>query len=326
MKSYSKNILCIVSLISTVACSVPDSTPIERKVLSESGVYAADISNDASVAVVSSVNGAVDVWDLEAKEKRFTWRHQGEGLNLVDNVRLSPDNTVAVTSDDEAFALWDMTSGEPLGFWRIDESTIRDVAVSNNGNAIIVGRSNGKVLFFEPYTGRRLEFLGHEEKINSVDISANGRFALTGGNDYRAYLWDTDSGQIIHAFTHPHRVTKVVLDQLSRYVFTADSQDDSQIWDVQSGEPISQLRFIERQIIFTAAEFSEDGKYLLTGSPAKRLILWDVKSGESISEWRVTPNTGPAPQSAVVYAVGFDELQPISISSNGNLAHWKLSQ
>ena len=35
------------------------------------------------------------------------------------------------------------------------------LAVSNQGRGILVGRGNGKVMFFEPKTGRRLEFLGH---------------------------------------------------------------------------------------------------------------------------------------------------------------------
>ncbi|MFC3122610.1 WD40 repeat domain-containing protein [Agaribacter flavus] len=326
MKSLLKIALCTWGVIALSACTVPDSSPTKRTLLSESGVYAADIAHDASVAIVSSVNGAVEVWDLQTGDKKYTWRHQGEGLNLVDNVKLSPDNSVAVSSDDETFALWDMDSGEVLGFWRIDESNIRDIAVSNGGNGIVVGRANGKVLFFEPYTGRRLEFIGHEEKINAVDISANGKYALTGGNDYRAYLWSTDTGQIEHVFTHPHRVTQVVLDQGARYVFTSDSQDDAQIWDAQTGQAVSQLRFIERQIIFTAAQFSGDGKHLLTGSPAKRLMLWDVQSGELRTEWRVKANSGPAPQSAVVYAVGFEQSKPLSISSSGNLAHWEIQQ
>ena len=88
----------------------------------------------------------------------------------------------------------------------------------------MIGRANGKVLFFDPSTGRRLEFLGHQEKVNTVDISPNGQFALTGSNDYKAYLWSTQSGQIIHVFDHTNRVTMVAIDDQSRYLFTADSQ------------------------------------------------------------------------------------------------------
>ncbi|MFC4698633.1 WD40 repeat domain-containing protein [Glaciecola siphonariae] len=308
-----------------LGCSVPESRPSKRINLSESGVYAADISANGKYAVVSQVSGAIQVYDIEAQQPRFTWQHQGDATNLVDNVRFSPDDEYVVSSDSETFAIWSVNTGDPLGFWRIDESTIQDVALSNQASGILVARANGTVMFFEPNTERRIEFLGHgENKVNSIDLSANGKYALTGGNDYYAYLWSTETGQVIHAFAHPNRVTQVKLDQRARYAFTADGQNDAQIWDVQTGSALSQLQFIERQIIFTSADFSKDGKYLLTGSPAKRLMLWDINSGDEVMQWRVAPRDGPAPQSAVVYASGFIDGEAVSVSSSGNLAFWRI--
>lgn len=79
------------------------------------------------------------------------------------------------------------------------------------------GRSDGVVVFINLNTGRRIEFLGHQDKVNTVDLSPNGRYALSGSNDYVAYLWDTQSGQVIHRFNHPTRVTRVALDPQGRY-------------------------------------------------------------------------------------------------------------
>jgi WD40 repeat protein len=314
----------LTALLYLLGCSVPESTPSKRINLSESGVYAADISADGQYAVVSQVSGAIEVYSIDDAETRYIWQHQGGDRNLVDNVRFSPDNEFVVTSDSESFAVWSVLSGDPVGFWRIDQSSVQDVAISNSARGVLVARASGTVMFFEPASERRLEFLGHgENKVNSVDLSANGKYALTGGNDYYAYLWSTETGQVIHAFGHPNRVTKVTLDQQARFAFTADGQNDAQIWDVQTGQAISQLQFIERQIIFTSAEFSRDGKYLLTGSPSKRMMLWDVQTGKGLKRWSVAPSDGPAPQSAVVYAVGFVKDVPASIASSGNLAFWR---
>jgi len=313
-------ITCLVAALQ--ACSGPQTKPLAKDNLTDSGIYDADISTDGTLALISTVDAGIHVWSLVEHANLFTWQHQGDGGNLVDNVHISADQTYAVTADSEAFALWDLTTGDPIGFWRIDESTIRDIAVSNGGSGVLVGRANGNVLFFEPTTGRSLEFLGHQEKVNTVDISPNGKFALTGGNDYKAYLWSTESGQVIHVFNHANRVTMVSIDDQARYLFTADSQDDATIWDAQTGNAVSRLKFIERQIVFTSARFSQDGKHLLTGSPAKRLALWDVKTGSSVTEWRVAPSNGPAPQSAVVYGVGFKDQEIISISSSGNVEYW----
>jgi WD40 repeat protein len=306
------------------ACSIPSTEPIDRTNLSQSGVYAADINAEKGLAVISEVSGEIKVYDLNTNMPIYAWRHQGEGLNLVDNVKFSKDGDFVVTSDSDTFAVWSLATGEPIGFWRIDESTIRDIAIANGARAVLVGKADGTVMFFELQTERRLEFIGHEQKINTVDLSANGRYALSGSNDYKAYLWDTTTGQIIHVFDHPHRVTKVIIDQNAKYLFTADSQNKAQIWDAQTGQEVSRLHFIQRQLIFTAAKFSEDSRYLLTGSPSKRLSVWDVETGKVKQEWHVAAREGLGPQSAVVYAVDFVDSIPVSIASSGNYEQWAI--
>lgn len=321
--SFKLILLSLCIAIGLPACSIPDTTPVKQWKLVEEGAFAADTSVDGSISVISGIENGIKVWQFGKDEPLYHWQHQGEGNNLVASIHISADNSFVVTSDREAFALWSMASGEPVGFWRIDESTIRDVAVANEAKGILVGRSNGKVMYFEPDTGRRIEFLGHQERINSVDISPNGKFALTGGNDYVAYLWSTESGQVIHSFSHPSRVTLVALDDEGRYAFTADSKQKSQIWNVQTGEPISTLQYIARQKIFTDAVFSKDGKYLLTGSPSRSMYRWDVATGEAAGEWKVTPRTNMSPATAVVYSVGYiNETQVLSVSSSGFAELW----
>lgn len=319
---YCGILICASVLI---ACGGASDVPVSSFRHAEGGSHASLISADNSIAVVSTIDNGISVWDLLTNEQRFVWQHQDDGNNSVTNIHIAFDNSYVVTSDREAFALWNLEIGEPEGFWRIDESSIRDIAVSNQGRGILVGRGSGKAMFFEPITGRRLEFLGHQEKINSVDISPNGFFALTGGNDYLAYLWDTRTGQVIHKFDHTSRVTKVSLDDRGRYAFTADSKREARIWDIVTGKEVSNLQYMARQRIFTVAVFSDDGKYLLTGSPARRINRWDVKTGKELNEWRVTAREGSKPASAVVHTVGFaNDSEIISISSSGLLEKWKV--
>jgi WD40 repeat protein len=321
---FLRIVLLIVLIGGSIGCSVPDTTPIQQWRHVEEGAYAADISTDGTLSVVSGVDNGINVWRVGEDEPLYHWGHQGEGNNLVMSVHISADKRYVVTADREAFALWSLESGEPEGFWRIDESSIRDVAVTNNGKGILVARSNGKVMYFEPSTSRRLEFLGHQEKVNSIDISPNGKYALTGGNDYIAYLWSTDTGQIIHTFTHPTRVTKVALDDEGRYAFTADSKSKSQIWDVQTGQAVSALNFASRQKIFTDVEFSKDGEYLLTGSPSRKVYLWDIKTGNELQAIQVASRESISPPTAVVYGVAFmPDGNIVSTSSSGLAEVWQ---
>lgn len=322
-----KHLLLFILCLALSACDLGNKPAVIFQ-HADDGSLAAAISDDASIGIVSSVNNGIVVWDLEYNQKIYQWNHQGEegGNNIIANIDIAPDKSHVVTADRGAFAIWSLETGEPIGFWRIDESSIRDLAVCNDGRAILIGRGNGKVLFFEHRTGRRLEFLGHQEKINSVDLSPNGYYALTGGNDYVAYLWDTRTGQVVYRFDHPSRVTKVVLDSQGQYAFTADSQKEAIIWDLTTGQEKSRLSYIQRQKIFSFARFSEDGKWLLTGSPDRHLTLWDVETGEKKKDWRVRPGSNSLTKSAVVYSASFyGENQVISESSSGWAEVWDIN-
>jgi WD40 repeat protein len=289
------------------------------------GSYAAAIADDGNLAAVSSIQDGVALWDLQNNALKFQWKHHDNAENLVFSLAISNNNSHVLTADDSTYALWDTQSGKNVGFWQVDEASVRDVAVSDNGAHLLIGKSNGGVQHITLASGRRLEFLGHTERINSVAMSPNGRYALTGGNDYKAHLWDTQSAQIIYSFSHPSRVTKVALDPKGRYAFTADSQDLAQIWNIQTGQLVSTLQFTARQQVFSAVRFSSDGKYLATGAPTRKLALWEVQSGRELQNWQVSVRPDSRPPSAVVHAVAFlNDNQLISESSSGIAEVWEI--
>ena len=289
------------------------------------GSYAAAISDDATFAAVSSITHGVALWDLQQNALKYQWQHSDSADNLVFSLAISHNNSHVFTADQTTYALWRLSDGQNVGFWQLDVATVRDVAVSDNGAHLLIGKSNGGVQHITLASGRRLEFLGHTERVNSVAMSPNGRYALTGGNDYKAYLWDTTSAQIIHSFSHPSRVTKVALDPQGRFAFTADSQDLAQIWDIQSGKLISSLKFTARQQVFSAVRFSADGRYLATGAPTRKLALWDVQSGQELQQWQVSVRPDSRPASAVVHDVAFmPDNKLISESSSGIAEVWEI--
>jgi WD40 repeat protein len=309
-----------------VSCTKVETTALQQWQHVAQGSYAAEIADNGKFAVVSSVQNGIAFWDLQQNALTYQWQHQQDQENLVFNLALSPDNSHVLSADQQNFALWRTDNGANVGFWQIDQSSIRDIAVSNNGAHLLIGKSDGAVQHITLASGRRLEFLGHTEKINSVALSPNGRYALTGSNDYQAYLWDTDSAQIIHTFSHPSRVSTVALDPQGRFAFTADSQSLARIWDVQTGALISSLQIIARQQVFSAVRFSADGKYLLTGAPTRNVVLWRVSDGKELQRWRVMPRDGSRPAGAVVHAVAF--LSPtriISESSSGYAEVWEIN-
>lgn len=310
------------------ACSPSGQAPEQRWQHAVEGAYAANISNDAKFSVVSSIHHGISLWDLEKNALKYTWSQQ---QNSADNVVLVTDiadnNSHALTASKDSFSLWNISSGESEGYWQIRESSIRDVAVSNNGKYILIGKGNGTVVHVNIDTGRRIEFLGHQEKINSVDMMPNGRIAISGANDFVAYVWDTQSGQVIYKFNHPSRVTMVALDHKGRYAFTADSKKAAHIWNLKTGKLVSSLQYTNRQEVFSTVQFSPDGTKLLTGAPSRKVSVWAIANGERLNSWRVIPREDIRPASAVVYSAAFrDNNQVITESSSGYAELWQVNK
>ena len=198
--------ICLLSLLNS-ACQPAGDKPIQRWEHATEGAYAANISNDGKYSVVSSIHHGLSLWHLEKNALKYSWsQQQYSSDNLVLLADISNNNSHALAANREAFSLWNIDTGESEGYWKVRESTIRDIALSNNGDFILLGKSNGTVVHITMSSGRRLEFLGHTEKINAVDMLPNGRIAISGGNDYVAYIWDTQSGQVIYRFNHPVHV------------------------------------------------------------------------------------------------------------------------
>lgn len=318
-------LVALVALIS--ACQPNSNTPKERWQHAVGGAYAADITNNAKFSVVSSVHQGISLWDIENNTLKFNWSHQQDSANnLVLAIDIANDNQYVLTASREDFALWNMDNGRSVGYWQSVDSPIRDIALSNKGEHVLLGKSNGTVVHITLSSGRRLEFLGHTEKINAVDMLPNGRIALSGSNDFVAFVWDTLTGQVVYRFNHPSRVTKVALDPNGQYAFTADSKKEANIWNLKTGKLISQLQYNNRQEVFSSIAFSKDGTLLVTGAPSRKVSVWDIKTGKRINSWYVSSKSDTRPAGAVVYSVAFrDNEHIITESSSGYAELWPIT-
>lgn len=312
-------VICFALLI---ACQPQHSDAIKQYQHASAGAFDAAISADGQYSLVSTIEHGVAVWDNQANALKFQWYLKEDEQNLVIALAIADDNSTAVTATKTEFAVWDIQSGENLGFYSIKASHIRDIAIANQGRYVLYGRADGVAVHVDLQTGRRIEFLGHQEKINAVALSPNGRYALSGANDYAAYLWDTRSGQVVYRFNHASRVTQVALDPQGRFAFSAGSKRQASIWDLRTGAQHSQLQYIARQKIFSAVRFSNDGQWLATGSPSRELALWETHSGKRVLDYQVAARANSQPKSAVVFAVAFTNNNQLLTESSSGLSEY----
>ena len=322
---YLKSLFILISIVFVASCNRA-GTPLLQYEHAVEGAFAAEISQNGDYSITSSIHHGLSLWDNRNNKLLFQWHHKDAEENDVSIVRISADNTHALSASRNEFTIWDMQTGESLGFYKVSDSPIRDIRISKNGRYVLYGQVNGKLVHIDFETGRRLEMPIHTEKINSIDLSSNGLYALSGGNDHRAFLWNTQTAQIIKEFNFNNRVSMVKFSDNGKYAFIADNQKASQIWNLETGKLQSTLIYKARQSIFSSVRFINNGKQLLTGSGTKIVTLWNAETGRAMQRWSVTPRKHTRPKTAVVYsATLWDTDKIVSESSAGLLEVWPLT-
>lgn len=303
------------------------------------GITDATINTTGDFAIVAGFDEPAGWWDLKTNARLFNWSQSQDSADQssapIQLTAISPDSSRALTANNKSFVIWNTQTGKSAGYYS-SPTNIRDVAISNGAQYVLLALSDGRAYVVSMRSKRRLEFYGHQNHmiaqgipkeyigINSADISANGRYALTGGDDHFAILWDTQTGQVVQQFPHPSRVTLVKFSADGSLAFTAGNNADAYIWKTTTGEKVATLQLKPREYILSSAKFSPDNRWLSTGAPSRILSLWNTVDGSLIKTWRVKKRFKNKANGAVVLDTGFDGQYLISESSSGFGQKWQL--
>ncbi len=316
-------ILLFWTLLTLIGCEFWQ-TELQRWTLAPEGAPSIALSRDGQFALFYSLEQDIVLWDLNSNQALARFGAQDPFDSAVVSAVIADNPRYALTATQHNFAVWDLAWGQAEGLWSISDGAIIDADLASNGEQVLLGLTNGKAIYVNLGTGRRLEFLAHQEKVNSVALSPNGRYAVSGGNDKNAYFWDTQSGQVLFHFPHRARVRQVALQRDGKLAFTADGEGNGYIWDLTTGEKHAELSISVRQQNFSAARFSEDGQWLITGTPGRYVELWRTADGKKLNRWQTKALENARPPSAVVYDVTLDsDNRVISATSAGIVQAWQ---
>jgi len=187
--------------------------------------------------------------------------------------------TLISTSQDGTAAVWDVTSGERELLLTGATGSANAAAISPDGSEYAVAFADRDARIYNSIDGRLLAPLaGHTDSVTSIAFDAAGRVIATGSADGNVRLWDANasdelrrSQQLVRPAPPAHVTSpdgRIVATRKGRVAYLRDAKT-GHVLHVLAGH----------RSVVTDAEFSPDGRLLVTASLDHDARVWDVRTG-----------------------------------------------
>jgi WD40 repeat protein/serine/threonine protein kinase len=236
-------------------------------------VFSAQFSPNGQRVVTASADETARVWGVLSSEALTEpMKHNGE----VRSAQFSPDGKRILTASyDHTARVWDAQNGqaltEPLKYNIYVPSVYMggglafSAQFSPDGKWIVTTYYEA-ALVWDAQTGQLLtEPLKHSGWVNSAQFSPDGKRIVTASRDNTARVMDAQSDQPLNE-----------LMKHNKY------ESSARVWDAQSGHPLTEPMKHSGDV--RSAQFSPDGKRIVTASDDHTARVWDAQSGHPLTE------------------------------------------
>ncbi len=274
------------------ACSpsqVQTSQATETYRYAQTTIKAAAISPDGLLSLIAEP-AQICLWNNKSKQPQMPCI-TGEDAEHVELVGISASQQYFYTSNQMVVRLYQLQANKKVQLvneWYADNNIINDIAISANGDNLLLGYRNGQASIINTKTAKKHVFQQHRLDINAVALSADGRLAFTGSSDKTAAVWQTNDGEKISLYQHRTRVNHVDISDDGHLGFAIDSINDRAFWHIggKNATELSELQTSLKFLEINHSAFSADKHYFLTGSPKQKIMLWRVSDGELVAQWQ----------------------------------------
>jgi len=185
-------------------------------------------------------------------------------------------------------AIFEAGSEQPKGQWNVqsflDNATVTLIQLHDSGNIVLVGMSDGGILFFDLRNKLHSKFAMHTGPVGQL-IYQSSVAIWSASTDGSIALWQTSDGKLLKEHQLPHRVMALAVSD--KLMFAADNLHSQKIWTQDDNKVLAELDVERGWLFLKNALFVDNNTKLLTASTKQHIWLWDSQTGKVLSHWQL---------------------------------------
>ncbi len=279
----------------------------------EGNLTSVEYSPDGSRIVTANKNGVVRVWETAGKNEFGILRGHA---NLVNSAEFSPDEKYIVTASDDGTArIWDSITHNTLAILDAHKFGVYNAQFSPDGKWLVTrgcdDTENNSCVYstaivwnvarsVESGAGSNVGVLaGPARRVLSAHFSPDSSRIVTTGCETveknsctrsSVWVWDTRSGEERAMFKGDALYLDAVFSRDGTRIAAvgcAQFQDidctsgAARVWDAANGKELATLRGHTARV--WTANFSPDGKRIVTGSNDGTARVWETATGKELA-------------------------------------------
>lgn len=246
------------------------------------------LSRDGKWIAKSGSTSGAHVWNVETGEIAYAMK---ENEHAVTYMVFSYDSVFLVMgSADHTVRVWDVTTGECRRVFNMrtadnevfSYSPLRAVAISRDNTRIAASAMNGRILIWDFNTEDVVHTLDMEYAIWKLAFSSDNQFLIYATSSTNTiHLCSIVTGQCVSVlFSHWDYINSIEMSPDGKSIVTASDDGSAVVVDIATGSFVSMQHHDE--VVVTAACFSPDGRFILTGTRESLVYLWRASTGQRI--------------------------------------------
>jgi WD40 repeat protein len=218
---------------------------------------------------------------------------QKRALAAYASAAISPDGSMLITTDyhNRIAEAWDVRARQLSYTFDLHSDGVSSAAFDTAGQRLLLTSRDGTASLWNMPVRPQWQLESHEFAPRTLRFDADGRTLLVGGGDYgqgRAELFDVETRASLRRYDgHQSAVVYVAFSPDAENLITASLDGTARLWNRSSGALLAILN--HGPLGLETAQFSADGRYLLTTSDTTQLGaqdaagVWDAATGRHIA-------------------------------------------